>query len=147
MCPYFILQSIPYNLIVTLCEKEEWPISWLLVGQIITKKVKLEDGREVLTMAEEPGLYKKEEEKPEVAAEESPIYNEIINIEKRIEELKKAIKAEKPRPELTDDELQWLHVYRRAKELSPERLEILESLLKTLGLIPTEEKLWIRKRA
>lgn len=70
-------QTIPFGLIIALCEKEKWPISWLLAGQIITKKVKLEDGREILTMADEPGLYKKEEEKPEVVSEDRPLYNNV----------------------------------------------------------------------
>lgn len=51
---------------------------------------------------------------------------------------------------LTDDEFQWLDICRRAKQLSPERLEIvltvLEANLKALGLLKEEEKLW-KKRA
>ena len=48
--------------------------------------------------------------------------------------------------ELTKDEIQWLDICRKAKELSPERLEIvitvLEANLKALGLLGKEEKLW-----
>lgn len=65
--------TIPYDLIVALCEKEGWPLNWLLTGQITTKRIKLEDGREVMAAAEEPGLYKKEE-KPLIAAEKTAIY-------------------------------------------------------------------------
>lgn len=51
---------------------------------------------------------------------------------------------------LTDDERQWLDICKRAKQLSPERLEIaltvLEANLRALGLLKEEEKLW-KKRA
>ena len=53
-------------------------------------------------------------------------------------------------PALTDDEMQWLDIYRRAKGLSSTRLEIvmdvLEANLKALGLLEKKEVLWLKKR-
>jgi phage repressor protein C with HTH and peptisase S24 domain len=54
--------SIPYDYIVPLCEREGWSLNWLLTGQINTKYVEI-NGKKVLTTATEPGLYKKDERK------------------------------------------------------------------------------------
>ncbi len=118
---------IPFELLITLCREKGIDIYWLLTEECPI-------------------------EKPLMVAEEPVLYNEIVKLEERIDELKKAVKGEKPSLELTDDELQWLRVLQRAKEqLPPEKLEILmdgiEAILKIQGLLPKEEKLWVRKIA
>jgi len=124
--------SIPRDRLEVFCERENINIDWLLTGEGLT--------------------YRQKAEKPLRVAEEPAIYNEIVKLEERINELKKAVKGESPGIELTDDEIQWLRILRRAKEqLPPEKLEILmdgiEAILKIQGLLPKEEKLWVRKTA
>jgi hypothetical protein len=49
--------TIPYEHLVSLCEKERLSLMWLLTGQVPTKYIDVE-GTRVLTTAEEPGIYK-----------------------------------------------------------------------------------------
>lgn len=50
-------RGAPYDQIIALCDKEKIPIGWLIAGQLVSKYIEV-DGKKVLTMADEPGLYK-----------------------------------------------------------------------------------------
>jgi len=50
-------KTIPYDLLIAFCEKEDWPIGWLIAGQIPTKHIVTANGQRVLTISKEPGIY------------------------------------------------------------------------------------------
>ena len=87
-------KTLPYEVIVSICEKEGIHISWLLTGQINTKYLNI-DGKEVLVMSGEPGLYKKGEEKPSTIAEEDAIYNKVKG-DSEMEEIVDILKDDLP---------------------------------------------------
>lgn len=49
--------TIPYDDIVSFCERENVPMGWLLAGQLVTKDLEI-DGKKVLTVSNESGIYK-----------------------------------------------------------------------------------------
>lgn len=49
--------SVPYDAIVALCEREGLDLSWILTGQVLTHYIDI-DGQKVLTTLTKPGVYK-----------------------------------------------------------------------------------------
>ena len=118
-----IRKTIPYDVIYRFCEEHQIDVVWLLTGQITTKYIEV-DGKRVLVMAGEPGLYKKEEEKPLIAAEETVIYE--TREDKELAEIIDILKHDLP--EVKTAVLKILKYRKGSKEAIQELLKINQPL-------------------
>lgn len=154
--------SIPFEELTTFCNNEGISLNWLLtrMGEPSIKKVsedkimwqrvadilktkKGEKKEDVLKIAQEIAEY------IDPATEKIIVLLKDMDKEKRLNILK-IIELLISAFALTEEELKWLSYYRRAQQLSPERLEyairIMEGVFRGLGLMEEEEKLRVAKK-
>lgn len=113
-------KTLPHDLIITYCEQENISLSWLLTGQINTKYINV-DGKEVLTVAQEPGMFKSNatpEYRPEVLQEVVETVEEIFAKDKlHLPPGKKAELITLLYEELIEDESKRAELPSRARRL------------------------------
>ncbi len=154
--------SIPFEELTTFCNKEGISLNWLLTDEGPMERGKVSEDqlmwRRVADILKKKG--KKEEEALKIAEEiveyVEPETEKILALLKDMDtekrrDILKIIELLSAVPALSDDELKWLGYYRRAQQLSPERLEyairIMEGVFRGLGLMEEEEKLRVEKKA